>query len=65
MAETRLAMLAIVSAPCTATLAWSFAESGRPGRAKLPARKGASGRMQRPTELVPIPTDPYRSLKAP
>jgi len=25
---------------------------------ELLAKKGASGRMQRPTELVPIPTDP-------
>ena len=30
------------------------------------AKKGASTRrMQHPAELVPIPTDPYRSLKAP
>ena len=33
------------------------------------AKKGASGRMQRLTELVPIPTDPYMvresSVKAP
>ena len=28
------------------------------GRAELLAKKGASGRMQRLTELVPIPTDP-------
>ena len=32
------------------------AESGRGnGRAQLLAKKGASGRMQRPPELVPIP----------
>ena len=29
------------------------------GRAELLAKKRASGRMQRLTELVPIPTDPY------
>ena len=34
------------------------AESGRLGRAELLAKKGASGRMQRPAELVPIPSDP-------
>ena len=35
------------------------AESGRwLGRAELLAKKGASGRMQRPPELVPIPKDP-------
>ena len=34
------------------------AESGRLGRAELLAKRGASGRMQRLTELVPIPTDP-------
>ena len=35
------------------------AESGRcKGRAELLAKKGASGRMQRPAELVPIPSDP-------
>ena len=39
------------------------------GRAQRLAKKGASGRMQRLTELVPIPSDPYTvresSVKAP
>ena len=35
------------------------------GRAELLAKKGVSGRMQRLTELVPIPIDPYRSLAIP
>ena len=38
------------------------AESGRLGRAELLAKRGASGRMQRLTELVPIPES---SVKAP
>ena len=43
-----------------------FAESGRwLGRAELLAKKGAPGRMQRLTELVPIPTDPKGSVEAP
>ena len=42
----------------------AVAESGRPGRAQLIAKKGASGRMRRPTELVPIPTDPICGVTA-
>ena len=37
---------------------------GKPSAAAC-AKKGASRRMQRPPELVPTPTDPYRSLRAP
>ena len=33
------------------------------GRAQLLAKKGASGRMQRPTELVPILYGPIWSVK--
>ena len=41
-----------------------IAESGRLGRALLLAKNGASGRMQRPPELVPIPTDPWKASES-
>ena len=41
------------------------AERVAAGRAELLAKKGASGCMQRPLELVPILTDPQGSLGIP
>ena len=40
------------------------AESGRLGRAELLAKGGASGRMQRLTELVPIPESSVKALES-
>ena len=46
------------------TTLFNVAESGRLGRAELLAKRGSTGQMQTPAELVPIPESSVKALES-